>query len=584
MSRDGSGNYNLPVAAFVFDTVISETDMNSDLSDIAAALTASLCIDGQTLPTADLPMGAFKHTGVGNASARNNYAAAGQIQDDSLVWCGTAGGTKNALTLTPSPAITTYATGARFRFKSGASPSDDVVTIAISGLTTKAAQVNDAAMSSTNVIDASKYYEALYDGTALQLTRLSGSAAANPVSAASTFGTDNSIIRADGTTRGVQSSGATATIDDSGNQTLASTDAGATVGPLLTLDRNSASPAVSDVMGGIAFTGRDSGAGTDTYAQIQAEITDPTAASEDGILNFLTKIAGTAASRMKLGAGLILGAATGGDQGAGTINATDLLVNGVSVSGATGQVAPYVGRTAPSGWLLCNGTTVSRATYAALYAIMCPSLGTVTVTIATPGVFTLTAHGLNVGEKVRFTTSGALPTGLTANTDYFVSVVGSSSTFQVSASLNGASVNTSGSQSGTHTGQFFAYGAGDGSTTFTLPDFRGRAPFGSDTMGTTAASRVTRAVSVIDGAAMGGAGGDQNIPAHGHPFNYNTTASGATPYPSNSVGGPDSLNAMNSATNANSGTLATGTVVGNAGTGTGANMPPAIITNFIVKT
>lgn len=335
MSRDGSGNFNLPVAAFVFDTVISETDMNSDLSDIAAALTASICIDGQTVPTADLPMGAFKHTGVGNASARNNYAAAGQIQDDSLVWCGTAGGTKNALTLTPSPAITTYTTGAKFRFKSGATPSDDVVTISLSGLTTKAAQINDAAMSSTNVIDAGKYYEALYDGTALQLTRLSAGAVANPVSAASTFGTDNSIIRADGTSRGIQSSGATATIDDSGNPTFTSTDAGATIGPLVTLDRNSASPAASDVIGGIVASGRDSGGGTDTYAQLQAEIVDATAASEDGLWNFLTKIAGTAASRVKIGAGLFMAGATSGDQGAGTINATNYFKNGVVFSGGT---------------------------------------------------------------------------------------------------------------------------------------------------------------------------------------------------------------------------------------------------------
>lgn len=174
MPRDGSsGAYNLPEAAFVYDTVISETAVNSNFSDIATALSASIAKDGQTNPTANLPMATYRHTGVGNASARTDYAAAGQVQDGSLIWCGTAGGTKNALTLTPTPAITAYATGSFFFFISGATQSDDAVTIAISGLTTKAGQINGSALSATVYIEASKPYMAFYDGTALQLTKLS---------------------------------------------------------------------------------------------------------------------------------------------------------------------------------------------------------------------------------------------------------------------------------------------------------------------------------------------------------------------------------------------------------------------------
>lgn len=176
MSRDGSGVYNLPEAAFVYDTVIDETAVNSNFSDIASALTASIAKDGQTTPTANLPMGSYKHTGVANATARTDYAAAGQVQDGALTECGTAGGTKNALTLTPSPAITAYATGQRFHFKAGATQSDDAVTIAVSGLPAKAAQIDDAALSATIYIEASKHYEALYDGTSFQLTRISASA------------------------------------------------------------------------------------------------------------------------------------------------------------------------------------------------------------------------------------------------------------------------------------------------------------------------------------------------------------------------------------------------------------------------
>lgn len=79
------------------------------------------------------------------------------------------------------------------------------------------------------------------------------------------------------------------------------------------------------------------------------------------------------------------------------------------------------------------------------------SLGTFTVTIASPAVFTATGHGLIVGDRVKFTTTGALPTGLTAGTTYYVSAVPGANTFRVSATLGGADVNTSGTQSGTHT-------------------------------------------------------------------------------------------------------------------------------------
>jgi hypothetical protein len=78
VSRDGSGTYSLPQAAFVAGTTIESAKVNSDFSDIASALTASLAKDGQTVPTANLPMGGFKHTGVAVGTADTDYATLAQ--------------------------------------------------------------------------------------------------------------------------------------------------------------------------------------------------------------------------------------------------------------------------------------------------------------------------------------------------------------------------------------------------------------------------------------------------------------------------------------------------------------------------
>jgi hypothetical protein len=88
------------------------------------------------------------------------------------------------------------------------------------------------------------------------------------------------------------------------------------------------------------------------------------------------------------------------------------------------------------------------------YVVNSYSTSTVTITIASPGVVTWTSHGLVSGQRIQLTTTGALPTGLSASTTYWVTVV-NANTFKLSTSLANAQagtfINTSGSQSGTHT-------------------------------------------------------------------------------------------------------------------------------------
>lgn len=79
--------------------------------------------------------------------------------------------------------------------------------------------------------------------------------------------------------------------------------------------------------------------------------------------------------------------------------------------------------------------------------------GAFTVTIAAPGVFTRFSHQLLTGHKIQLSTTGALPTGLTAATTYFVRVI-DADTFNLSTSranlAAGTYIATTGSQSGVH--------------------------------------------------------------------------------------------------------------------------------------
>lgn len=85
-----------------------------------------------------------------------------------------------------------------------------------------------------------------------------------------------------------------------GDLILTSDDGGAAVGPTATFYRNSATPAASDLIGGLIFQGEDSAGNTQTYAQIAGVIEDPTSTSEDGAIAFYATSAGTLTERMQV--------------------------------------------------------------------------------------------------------------------------------------------------------------------------------------------------------------------------------------------------------------------------------------------
>lgn len=126
------------------------------------------------------------------------------------------------------------------------------------------------------------------------------------------------------------------------------------------------------------------------------------------------------------------------------------------------------------------------------------------------------------------------------------------------------------------------YGTGDGSSTFNLPDLRGRAVFGKDDMGGSAASRVTSAVSLVDGVTLGETGGDQRMHQHTHSVtdpghNHDLGTSSTIQTGGGSAGYPNSGTAFSTSTDT------TGITINNQGSGSSQNMPPAIILNYIIK-
>lgn len=153
----------------------------------------------------------------------------------------------------------------------------------------------------------------------------------------------------------------------------------------------------------------------------------------------------------------------------------------------TGSVVAYGASTAPTGWLLCDGTAVSRSTYATLFGIVgttfgsgngsttfnVPDLrsrfilgaGTASTKIATfasrsSNVITVTGltnaanNEFQTGQAVVYHTTGSVITGLTNDVTYYVVRTGNL-TFSLATTLanaqNGTVITLSGDGTGTQT-------------------------------------------------------------------------------------------------------------------------------------
>lgn len=110
-------------------------------------------------------------------------------------------------------------------------------------------------------------------------------------------------------------------------------------GAAMRMFHNSASPAASDIIAALDMAGKDNAAATINYAAVQGRITDVTAGAASGECAIRTRRVGTVADRLTVQTGIYAGSATGGDQGAGTINAVNYFDDGVNINLIYGSLA-----------------------------------------------------------------------------------------------------------------------------------------------------------------------------------------------------------------------------------------------------
>lgn len=274
MSFNGSGLFQINSAGQppTAGTTITVAAHNALTADLATGLSTCITKDGQTTVTANIPMSTYKITGMGAATARTDATNLGNIQDGTGVYVGTVGGTADVITLTPSPAITSYTAGQTFRFIASGDNTTNV-TVNISSLGAKAITKNGATALAAGDIPSGMMVEITYDGTRFILESAATSTINTPIINTPTINNatltgDTSIVVSDARTNSVDV-------------------------PLTLTSTTSNTPAAG-IGTGILFKAESADENPCNFGQIETAASDVGAGSEDTYFQFLTRVAGAA--------------------------------------------------------------------------------------------------------------------------------------------------------------------------------------------------------------------------------------------------------------------------------------------------
>jgi len=227
MSFNGSGTFQINSAGqpVVTGTVISSTAFNALTADLATGLSTCVTKDGQTNPTANLPMAGYKLTGLGNGSASTDSATLGQVQSSTVSLIGSISGT-NTITGSLSPAIAAYAAGQMFWFVA-AGANTGATTININSLGAKSITKNGTTALAANDIKSGQTVVIVYDGTQFQL--IGSSLAGITTSAVTALGINAGDSVTSGTANTAVGYDAGTAITTGSNNTLIGNAAGAAI-------------------------------------------------------------------------------------------------------------------------------------------------------------------------------------------------------------------------------------------------------------------------------------------------------------------------------------------------------------------
>ena len=169
ISYNGSGTFLINSAGqpVVPGTTITTTAFNALTADLASGLTTAMTKDGQTVPTANIPMGGFKLTGLGAGTSATDAAQFGQLQNAPVATLITVSGA-DTITGTLVQTLTAYATGQQFSFVA-AGTNTTAVTLNIDGLGAKAVTRTGAVALAAGALVSGQMAIVEYDGTRFQL-------------------------------------------------------------------------------------------------------------------------------------------------------------------------------------------------------------------------------------------------------------------------------------------------------------------------------------------------------------------------------------------------------------------------------
>ena len=92
MAFNGSGTYNLPGPPLVSGETVSANENNQFRNDVAETFNNVLSRDGQTMPTANLPMDGFKLTGLAAGTTAGDSVRYEQVTNDVAITGGSISG------------------------------------------------------------------------------------------------------------------------------------------------------------------------------------------------------------------------------------------------------------------------------------------------------------------------------------------------------------------------------------------------------------------------------------------------------------------------------------------------------------